>query len=755
MVAGPYATAMLALFCAVTTAQSTVETALETALAAMPLADPDICEVGGKGYVFPLFGDAEAGWPTPVRGILYGFGTLWCFLGVAIVADLFMAAIEEITSKIYIKEDSTGKKRVHRFWNSTVANLSLMALGSSAPEIMLNVVEVVGLEFHVGPLGTSTIVGSAAFNLLVITACLVSAITDGTKKIEVMQVYMLTASVSVFAYVWLLFMVVWSTPGIVTLTEAVLTFVFFWILLVAAYLCDRKCFMTDKKQISPMSKTVADLSNDLPDQGDKSGSASGSATGTATGAGQLQGMTDAEQQKLAMGALDLQPATAATHRRNALSWLTGKKAKNVPMKLKPMATMKSLTAQLVHAMDGSSGEAKDEQLIRFHEESVEMLEDIGTAQICITREGGDLSHVISVDVKSFDISATSGKDYVAVDETVQFESGESTTSITVTILDDETWEKNENFRLELTNPQGGLSKLDEGKTTCVVKIMNDDALKENASKLLQKLGNRDKLDVVMASWKEQFTEAIALPKDEEDPDAKPSPVALVMHVLVVFWKVLFATVPPVRLGGGWPAFFVALIYIAAMTIGVSDLCGLFGCVLSCPPAITAITFVALGTSMPDLFASKSAAESDENADNSIGNITGSNCVNVFLGLGLPWTIGAVYWSVASDSAIAAWVIKYSDPTHPAYADVQVYMKDNPGKAAFVVPSGDLGLSVIVFCCCAVTCIGVLQLRRVLFGGELGGPAGPRLATTIFFTMLWIIYVTLSGLKATQKIEFSM
>ena len=52
---------------------------------------------------------------------------------------------------------------------------------------MLNVVEVVGLEFHVGPLGTSTIVGSAAFNLLVITACLVTAITEGTKKIEVMQ----------------------------------------------------------------------------------------------------------------------------------------------------------------------------------------------------------------------------------------------------------------------------------------------------------------------------------------------------------------------------------------------------------------------------------------------------------------------------------------------------------------------------------------------------------------------------------------
>ena len=139
-----------------------------------------------------------------------------------------------------------------------------------------------------------------------------------------------------------------------------------------------------------------------------------------------------------------------------------------------------------------------------------------------------------------------------------------------------------------------------------------------------------------------------------------------------------------------------------------------------PPAITAITFVALGTSMPDLFASKQAAVTEDNADNSIGNITGSNSVNVFLGLGLPWTIGAVYWSVASDSAIAEWENKYQGD-----ADVLKWMNDNPGKAAFVVPSGDLGLSVIVFCVCAFSCLATLQIRRTVFGGELGGPATPR------------------------------
>merc|ERR1719237_1824694 len=71
--------------------------------------------------------------------------------------------------------------------------------------------------------------------------------------------------------------------------------------------------------------------------------------------------------------------------------------------------------------------------------------------------------------------------------------------------------------------------------------------------------------------------------------------------------------------------------------------GLLGCCIGINADITAITLVALGTSLPDTFASKVAAQQDDCADNSVGNVTGSNAVNVFLGLGLPWTLAAVYW----------------------------------------------------------------------------------------------------------------
>lgn len=44
----------------------------------------------------------------------------------------------------------------------------------------------------------------------------------------------------------------------------------------------------------------------------------------------------------------------------------------------------------------------------------------------------------------------------------------------------------------------------------------------------------------------------------------------------------------------------------------------------------------------DTFASKVAAIQDSTADNSVGNVTGSNAVNVFLGIGIAWTIASFY-----------------------------------------------------------------------------------------------------------------
>lgn len=119
--------------------------------------------------------------------VLYIIAIIYIFVGVSIISDIFMDSITVITAatKTIKTRDLHGNvidKEIH-VWNATVANLTLMALGSSAPEIMLNVLEtVMTLGQKPGELGASTIVGSAAFNLLIISAVSIMSVTEDTDQ---------------------------------------------------------------------------------------------------------------------------------------------------------------------------------------------------------------------------------------------------------------------------------------------------------------------------------------------------------------------------------------------------------------------------------------------------------------------------------------------------------------------------------------------------------------------------------------------
>ena len=127
-----------------------------------------------------------------------------------------------------------------KVWNPTIANLTLMALGSSAPEILLSVIETVTtLGQEPGELGPSTIVGSAAFNLLVISGVSIAAVGKEPKKIADLGVFGVTAFFSLFAYIWLLVVLKYWTKDHVSLIEAILTLVFFFLLIIIAFAADK------------------------------------------------------------------------------------------------------------------------------------------------------------------------------------------------------------------------------------------------------------------------------------------------------------------------------------------------------------------------------------------------------------------------------------------------------------------------------------------------------------------------------------
>jgi solute carrier family 8 (sodium/calcium exchanger) len=119
-----------------------------------------------------------------------------------------------------------------------------------------------------------------------------------------------------------------------------------------------------------------------------------------------------------------------------------------------------------------------------------------------------------------------------------------------------------------------------------------------------------------------------------------------------------------------------------------------------------------------------AARTSEHADSAIGNVTGSNSVNVFLGLGLPWAIATTYWSAK-------------------------YGKD------YAVPAGDLVFSVFVFLIVAILCFIILIIRRVVVGGELGGPTASKYTSAVMCIFLWFLYIFMSTLQAYEVFDFKL
>ena len=200
---------------------------------------------------------AENLWSDALKGILYIVALFYFFVGIAIASDIFMSSIEVITSKKrkVVKWDSSRGEKVEMevlIWNETVANLTLMALGSSAPEILLAVIETVSNlgdnENVKDSLGTFTIIGSAAFNLLIITGlCIYSVPSPQVKSVLEFGVFMVTAVWSILAYVWMLMVVKYISPGEIEPWEAWCTLAFMPMFVFIAYCTDNGLWCRKKK----------------------------------------------------------------------------------------------------------------------------------------------------------------------------------------------------------------------------------------------------------------------------------------------------------------------------------------------------------------------------------------------------------------------------------------------------------------------------------------------------------------------------
>ncbi|KAG8013014.1 Sodium/calcium exchanger 2, partial [Nibea albiflora] len=855
-----------------------------------------------QGIILPIWYPEDPSMGDKIaRVIVYFVAMIYMFLGVSIIADRFMAAIEVITSQekeIVIKrpngETTTTTIRV---WNETVSNLTLMALGSSAPEILLSVIEVCGHEFKSGELGPATIVGSAAFNMFVIIGLCVSVIPEGeVRKVKHLRVFFVTAGWSIFAYIWLYMILAVFSPNEVQVWEGLLTLAFFPICVLLAWVADRRLlfykFMHKKYRTDKHRGVIIETETERSKGIEMDGKMVNSHFMDGSAASNLIGLIESKEvdesrrdmirilkdlkqkhpekemdQLVEMAnyyALSHQQKSRAFYRIQATRMMTG--AGNILKKHVAEQAKKSTSVQEVHVEEPEEYVSR----IAFEPAVYQCLENCGAAILTITRKGGDINKTIYVDYKTEDGSANAGADYEFTEGTVVFKPGEMFKEINIGIIDDDIFEEDEHFFVRLSNLRV-LETEDEVlsanslpypkamlgfPTVATVTILDDDhsgiftfesnsvhvsesigimevkvlrtsgargtvivpyrtmeglakgggedfedtygelefkndetclsvlffrlqsdrdfcfhfapsrpprsdlpdrkltSDEEEARRIAEMgkpvLGENSKLEVIIEesyefkstvdklikktnlalvvgtnSWRDQFMEAITVSAgtDEEDTGEErlPSCFDYVMHFLTVFWKVLFACVPPTDYLNGWACFIVSIIIIGLLTAIIGDLASHFGCTIGLKDSVTAVVFVALGTSVPDTFASKVSAVQDTYADASIGNVTGSNAVNVFLGIGMAWSVAAIYW----------------------------HMQGKP----FVVEAGSLAFSVTLFTIFAFLAISVLLYRRrAHIGGELGGSRGHRLVTSAFFFGLWFLYILFSSLEAYCHIE---
>ncbi|XP_071891471.1 sodium/calcium exchanger 1 isoform X3 [Anas platyrhynchos] len=907
-----------------------------------------------KGVILPIWEPQDPSFGDKIaRATVYFVAMVYMFLGVSIIADRFMSSIEVITSQereITIKKPNgeTSKTTV-RIWNETVSNLTLMALGSSAPEILLSVIEVCGHGFTAGDLGPSTIVGSAAFNMFVIIAICVYVVPDGEiRKIKHLRVFFVTAAWSIFAYTWLYIILSVSSPGVVEVWEGLLTFFFFPICVVFAWIADRRLlfykYVYKKYRAGKQRGMIIEHEGDRPSSKadiEMDGKVANSHVenfldGTLVLEVDEKDQDDEEarremarilkelkqkhpdkeiEQLIELAnyqVLSQQQKSRAFYRIQATRLMTG--AGNI---LKRHAADQARKAVSMHEVNSEVAENDPISKLYFEQGTYQCLENCGTVALTIIRRGGDLTNTVYVDFRTEDGTANAGSDYEFTEGTVVFKPGETQKEIRVGIIDDDIFEEDENFLVHLSNVRVSTEASDEGileatrvstlaclgsPSTATVTIFDDDHAgiftfeepvthvsesvgtmevkvlrtsgargnvivpyktiegsakgggedfedtcgelefqndeivkfitlrildreeyekecsfflvlgdpvwlrrgvkggftitgklwkgkpvfrkvqarerplprtvvtirEENEEKqpLTSKeeeerriaemgrpvLGEHTKLEVIIEesyefkntvdklikktnlalvvgtnSWREQFIEAITVSAGEDDDDDEcgeeklPSCFDYVMHFLTVFWKVLFAFVPPTDYWNGWACFVVSILMIGILTAFIGDLASHFGCTIGLKDSVTAVVFVALGTSVPDTFASKVAATQDQYADASIGNVTGSNAVNVFLGIGVAWSIAAIY--------------------HAAHGQ------------AFEVSPGTLAFSVTLFTIFAFISVGVLLYRRrPEIGGELGGPRTSKLLTSSLFILLWLLYIFFSSLEAYCHIK---
>ncbi|CAI5516483.1 unnamed protein product [Closterium sp. Naga37s-1] len=480
-------------------------------------------------------------------------------------------------------------------WNPAIADITLLALGTCAPQISLAVIDAVRRLGKTGgqgergsrsyDLGAGTIIGGAAFNIFPILAVCVLVPPAGTvKRISDVGLFLVEFLWSLWAYVWLYIVLQVWTPGEVTIAEAVMTVLQLPLLMLHAYAQEQRWPFIALPLSPPTSQPPTASSEAV------------AATAGAASSAMQEGVESATVRSASFtdnGMADRVVAGSGA----AVSGLHGDLSPGVA----------SGPAMEGHAALGdfsTPSRSRRRRRSSEHDRSSRRSSGGGGGEGGMGR--GSRRQSLS--------SQAEDREWDDAEEDEEVGRGRRSSGQAFQQGDVEVLPQPDSHAQLIASRHSHGSDGSSGGTKGV------------------SFGMRWRQQIVLSmmlhpsDYNDLTAQGSMHPSHEQPAARKAQPVAarvrrVVVQAVCFLWKALCAVlIPPPDALHGYPAFITSILVITLIAALVVELASLFGCVTGVNSFVVSITLLATGTSIPDLIASVVAADHLPTADSAIANI---------------------------------------------------------------------------------------------------------------------------------------
>merc|ERR1740128_1186008 len=330
---------------------------------------------------------------------------------------------------------------------------------------------------------------------MIIGFCMYVIPDDEVRKIKHLRVFFITATWSVFAYIWLYLILGPISYGEVEIWEGVVTFLYFPITVYTAFVADRRLFFykyLDKKYRAQRGVIVQSEKGDIESRAtekfrefeDLDELDPALAEFERNRREYINAMKRIRLENPNISLIDLEtkareevmskgPKSRAYYRAQATRKLAGKedakKAMGKALAAEAEAEKAAADAEEAAAADLLKKKEDGVTRVMFDPPHYTVMESVGTFEVTIVREGPDLNSTIQVDYKTEDGSAASDGDYIEAKGTLTFGPGETQKMVTLEVLDDDVFEEDEHFYIRISN-----LRRKDGKAFSEISVVGED-----------------------------------------------------------------------------------------------------------------------------------------------------------------------------------------------------------------------------------------------------------------------------------------